>query len=864
MILFRYIIREHILPFVYSILVIVFIFMMETAVQLLRDILYKGLDLGVLVELFAVESAWMFVLAVPMAVLVSNLMTFGRMSADNEIMAIKASGRNLLTLLVPVALASAILAWGMLEFHNRVLPDANHRSAALISDISRKKPTALIEPGILIKDFAGYAIMVNGVNTKEGKLSGIKIFTDVPGQDRAVVVADSGRIELTKDERYLMLTLYSGETHSRGKSSGDGDYMIARFKEQKVFIENVDSRLRRTDREFRGDREKSATMLLKDVDGFKKQLANTMHNYHERLAQLDQKAMTLDSLVKVAKPSQGIVPDSVTTFDKWTKAVPGPRDLSTREFTGQTMNAHSTGADIKRQEERIAGFEVEIHKKYATAAACLVFLLIGAPLGIMAKRGGIGVGVSYSLFFFIVYWAMLIEGEDLGDKLIVTPFFAMWSANILMGIIGLILLFRMVRERSIISINLSFIPKFFSAVFARKKSDQPVVVIKHRSRGFADRLVRLPQFILQFLIGKMPAYLFQIFVGNLMLITIGLLMLFIVVDYVSNLNKFSGATMAQVGLYYCYYSAWFINVIFPIAVLLASMFAMTIISRTHELTAMKAAGMGIKRITYPLLVFGLLLSIGSFYLGELILPIANSKRYDLQEDMKANDTGIKRAAGSHGTAYAYRNFYYFSDKNTTYSFEELRTAPFYSRGASRVQFSGNRIAKRIDATRMDYVNGKWTFVGAAIRTFADSGKCSLAHVALLPDSILPVNPDQMVAPIKEIAELSYWEMSQQIKAARMRGEDASRYQADLDFKVALPFMNFVVMLVGLSITARVGRKGGAVAFGMGLGLVFAYWIGSQFLLALGKNGTMNPTVSAWIGNVLFLVIGFLLYQRASK
>ena len=113
--------------------------MMQLAVQLLKRILYKGLDLKVVAELFLINLSWMLVLAVPMAVLVSTLMAFGKMSADNEISAIKASGQNLLSLLTPVIAAGFVLATIMVFFHNRILPDSNHKAATLMADISRKK-----------------------------------------------------------------------------------------------------------------------------------------------------------------------------------------------------------------------------------------------------------------------------------------------------------------------------------------------------------------------------------------------------------------------------------------------------------------------------------------------------------------------------------------------------------------------------------------------------------------------------------------------------------------------------------------------------------------------------------------------------
>ena len=170
MIIYRYIIREHLLPFFYSLVIIVFLFTMQLAVNVLSKILYKGLDPKIILELFLINMAWMVVLAVPMAVLVTTVMTFGKMSSQSELLAIKASGQNLFYLLTPVLSASMLLTVLLIFFHNLILPDANLRNFNLMRDISRKKPAALIEPNILIRDFEHYAMIVDGVDHHTGIL----------------------------------------------------------------------------------------------------------------------------------------------------------------------------------------------------------------------------------------------------------------------------------------------------------------------------------------------------------------------------------------------------------------------------------------------------------------------------------------------------------------------------------------------------------------------------------------------------------------------------------------------------------------------------------------------------------------------
>jgi lipopolysaccharide export system permease protein len=187
---------------------------MQTAVTLLDKIISKGIEPSIVLEVFLVQLGWIIVLAVPMAVLMGSLWTFGRMSGDNEITSIKASGQSVLTLLFPVLSAATVITVLVFYFNDLILPDANHHTANLLSDISRKRPAALIEPKVLIRDFSGYTIYTEDVNSRTGILRKVRIFTDAANQDPTLTVADSGTIRLTPDQEYLELTLYNGESHS--------------------------------------------------------------------------------------------------------------------------------------------------------------------------------------------------------------------------------------------------------------------------------------------------------------------------------------------------------------------------------------------------------------------------------------------------------------------------------------------------------------------------------------------------------------------------------------------------------------------------------------------------------------------------
>lgn len=862
MIFYRYTVREHIIPFLYSFGIIVFFLVMQLAVQLLEKIIRKGLAPLVVLELFLIQLGWIVALAIPMAILVATLTTFGRMSGDNEILAIKASGRNLYSLITPVFAGSAVLAVLLVFFNNLILPEANHRAANLASDISRKKPAAFIDPNVLIKDFKDYVLYVNKVNPRSGRLEGVKIFSDIPGQDPSTTVADSGRVSMTFDERYLRLTLYNGETHSISTENRE-EHFLGRFEKQVVFIQNVDSELRRTESAYRGDREKSAQVMLGDVAEFKQRKNTNVAKANESIDSLKAGITALAkrmTAIEVPRDTTGAAQPG--DFEQWAAPLLAARTRALAAVKREERNLARVVRRVDAEERRISQYLVEVHKKYSIPVTCIVFVLIGAPLGIMARRGGLAVGATYGLFFFVLFWVFLIGGETLADRMVVSPAVAMWSGNVIVGLCGVLLIVRMVKETTFISLA-PLIELWHHLVKGLHRIWGGGGGRVARALWAAVRFVyTLPFRVLQKIIRILPAYLIRKFAGHLIGELVALVVVFIVVDFISNLKRFEAAPFWMVAAYYWYYLPWVVVTVLPIVVLLASMFSVGSMAKHSELTAMRGAGINIRQLTVPLLMLGILISVGSFYFGEKVLPDANRRRQELKEDLKEGRIEARTGRTRRSREFR-RNFYYFGDDQTIYCFEEFRTNPQKTKNVWRESFKDNRIIQRIEAHSLDYIDSTWYFVNGSVRNFfVDSS--SVSRFDTLRDTVLHATPDAMVVRIKSKEEMSYWELQDYIDKVKRQGEDVSSYKADLYFKLALPAMSLVVILLGISITAKMGRKGGALLFGIGLMMTFTYWIMSQFGLAFAQNGQLHPLAGAWFGNAVFFVVGLALYKRAIR
>jgi lipopolysaccharide export system permease protein len=441
--LFWYITKEHVAPFFYAFSVITFIMIMQFLIEIMDLILSKGLEPFIVLELFFYNMAWMLALSIPMAVLIAALMAFGRLSADNEITALKSAGISLYTILVPVLFVSAFLAVGLAFFNDYILPEANHKAAALSSDISRKRPAAFIEAGYWVTDFKGFRLLVDRVDRQTGRLYGIKVYQEVKNQPPVVTVAGEGQIEFLNEGEQIRLTLVNGETHKLDNDPKH-TYFLNRFTRQVVYFENVDTSLKRRQRRYRGDREMNNAMMLDEVRQARRSMAEQEKVFAAIGRELEHK--TLQAL------PPGAVPDSAAGYRKSLAAL-DIRVLQTllRREKDRLRQLQNSQRLITTQGESVNKYMVEVYKKYSIAASCLVFALVGAPLGLMARSAGIMMSAAYSLLFFFIYWIFLMVGERYADRLAITPFWGMWSADILIGTLGIYLIVSLTKETRFIS-----------------------------------------------------------------------------------------------------------------------------------------------------------------------------------------------------------------------------------------------------------------------------------------------------------------------------------------------------------------------------------------------------------------------------
>jgi lipopolysaccharide export system permease protein len=440
MILVRYVLKELIGPFMAALFGITFLFVVDFLVKILDNVLSKGLPASTVLEIFALNLAWMLSLSIPMAVLVACLMAFGRLSGDHEITAVKAAGVSPLSLMRPVMLVAMLLSVLMVLFNNWVLPEANHRSVELMNAISRKKPHVFIDAGRLITQFPDVQLWVNRIDPVSGVLYGIQVYEMERKGPPRVVYADSATLDYVDNGATLMFRLRSGETHIVDPDKPE-NYFRIRFFSQDLAMQNVDERLERRSRSFRSDREMPVEMMMDVVEEARKK-------YDTLSTQAAKVRLSTLTEVKESVAGDSIVPadaEALAAVDS-IQARRSLQKMRLQEISALRTTERLWGR-MESEKKREAQYLVEIHKKFSTSFACFIFILIGAPLGIMARKGGIGTGIIYSLAFFVIYWICLIGGENLADRLIISPELAMWSSNMIIGAFGVFITIAMVRDR---------------------------------------------------------------------------------------------------------------------------------------------------------------------------------------------------------------------------------------------------------------------------------------------------------------------------------------------------------------------------------------------------------------------------------
>src|SRR2546425_2414912 len=467
-ILSRYILRQHLPPLGYAVAALTCAMLVNQVAKQFGNLVGKGLPWGIIVEVFGLSIPFIVAMTLPMAVLVAVLYTFSHLAADNEITAMKASGISIGRLLLPLlggATAVTVIAFA---WNDQLLPRSNHALRTLLVDIQRKKPTFQLKEQVINEVVAGqFFLRAARIDPASNALSDVTIYDLEDPDRRRIILADSGRMAYGAGGTDLYLTLRDGETHEIKRSDPE-HFNRTFYQTNRIKVAGVSNTFEPTKNdEYRGDREMTIC-AMQDVVARARQDLERVHTEAvtavsaelRRIAQLaalppptidtttpppSRYCVFLGAIKRVFAPraAQAAYPHPLTQA---TPSRQSPRTVTNLAYTTQSPSAYSQRLRAARQ--RAAVYEVEIQKKLAISAACVIFALLGMPLAIRYPRGGVGLVIGTSLAVFSVYYVGLIGGQGLGDRLIVPPFFAMWTPNLIFLIVAIPLLLSVRRAGS--------------------------------------------------------------------------------------------------------------------------------------------------------------------------------------------------------------------------------------------------------------------------------------------------------------------------------------------------------------------------------------------------------------------------------
>jgi lipopolysaccharide export system permease protein len=461
-ILNRYLVRQHAAPFLFSLAALTGFMLLNQIARRLEQLVGKDLPWVIIVEYFVLTIPYLIAMTISMSVLVAVLHTFSHLTRDSEITAFRAGGVSLGQLVRPVFFSATLVAVLAFLFSDQVLPRTNHRLRTLMGDIGRAKPTFVLKEHAINELQRGRVYLWTArINPSTYVLQDVTIYRFMDRANVGTIFADSGRITFAPNQEDLQLILFNGTAHEFDRRD-PGNFQRTHYDRYVMGLPDIEQGfVRREDDNFRSDRE-MGTCALEDVvvEARKRQwladrnAAAVQRNGVRALVGLP--SIEPDTAVPQYRRSlycralDWLLPARLEAQDPPRIRVQGDSVASTPQVrltparglrvAPRTPTLRMNDVKIQRDREigakqRAAIYLVEFHKKYAIPAACIVFVLVGVPLALRLP-GGLGMVIGVAMVIFAVYYVGLIAGESLANKLVVSPFWAMWTPNVVFGLLG--------------------------------------------------------------------------------------------------------------------------------------------------------------------------------------------------------------------------------------------------------------------------------------------------------------------------------------------------------------------------------------------------------------------------------------------
>lgn len=437
-------------PYVVTFFIVLFVFLMQFFWLYMDDLIGKGLSIQLILELMIYMAATLVPMAMPLGILLASIMTFGALGENYELVAIKSSGISLFRFLRPLTIFIIGVVIGMFLFSNYIIPKANLKAYSLLYDMRNKKPTMSIKPGVFNRGLGNFVIRIGSKSEDGSTITDVLIYDHSRGGgNNNVVAAEKGKMYLSNDKRFLVFELTNGWRYEF-KKDADGLYEQQRmfFKKWNKVIDVSSFGFSRTREDlFKTSEEmQDIAMLNESIDSTNKLIQKDLNelkkstgyyiSLYKKDSNLKQLNHKIDEAMKSDKPVY--TKDLISRFTREERNDVANKVINNAQSIQRYLSINATNNDINYT--KLNQYNMQWHKKFTYAFACLVLFLIGAPMGAIIRKGGLGLPMVISILFFVVYFILSSTGEKLAKQGKMPALEGMWLATACLMPIAIIIL----------------------------------------------------------------------------------------------------------------------------------------------------------------------------------------------------------------------------------------------------------------------------------------------------------------------------------------------------------------------------------------------------------------------------------------
>lgn len=456
----KFVLKAYLGPMILTFFIVMFVLLMNFMWRYIDELVGKGLSAGIIIELISYAMANMLPLGLPLAVLLAAIMTMGNLGENYELLAMKSAGMSLVRITQPLIILICFIAVGSFFIGNNLVPYANKKMYSVLFDIRQQKQTLEFQDGLFFNGIDNMSIRVAHQDPKTHLLREVLIYDNrATNGNMNTIVADSGYIRLSEDKRFLLVTLFNGETYEQTRNSQWFNKSSLRHhtfevQDQQIAMEGFDMG-RSEANMFSSSQTKNVNELQKDIDSLEVTVnSSTTRSYEpllkKQLFVRDNSVLPLPDSLRIDKSEYRdmAVIDSIMALPMREKA-----EVWTRARTMAKNSRNMFSFDESASKEALNQLyrsKVEWHKKISLPVSIIIFFLIGAPLGAIIRRGGLGLPVVVSVIFFVIYYMISLTGEKLAKEGNWEAVYGMWLSTFILSPIAVYLTYKATNDSALL------------------------------------------------------------------------------------------------------------------------------------------------------------------------------------------------------------------------------------------------------------------------------------------------------------------------------------------------------------------------------------------------------------------------------